>query len=177
MRTRLVNGNMLAFLANKINLGPYIVMSKQIESNNGRQNNKILEDAFEAFIGAMFIDFNMRKLRANKEKRTELNITGIGFQVASSFIISVLETYVEFSNLVNKQINPKDKLLKQCQHNFQWTPKICEIDIKDKNHNKIHTVCIRNNNDEIISTATGKNRKNAELSASIKALEYFGWDK
>ena len=56
MRTKLVNGKMLAFLGEKIGLQNHVVISKQIESNRGRSNKNVLEDAFEALIGAIFLD-------------------------------------------------------------------------------------------------------------------------
>jgi ribonuclease III len=176
MRTRLVNGKMLAFLARKLKLGKYIVISKQIESNNGRDNIKILEDSFEALIGAIYIDFNEYKINTIG-KLSPLNSLGIGFQVVKLFIINVIETYVDFSELVNQKVNPKDKLIKSCQHNFQWTPKMLEMDITEIDNNKIHTICIKNPNGEIIATGKGKNRKSAEINASVKALDYFGWSE
>jgi ribonuclease-3 len=176
MRTRLVNGKMLALLARKLDLGKHIVISKQIESNNGRDNIKILEDSFEALLGAIYIDFNEYKINTTG-KLSLLNTLGIGFQVVKLFIINVIETYVDFSELVNQRVNPKDKLIKNCQHNFQWIPKMLEMDITERDNNKIHTICIKNPNDEIISTGKGKNRKSAEINASVKALDYFGWSE
>lgn len=176
MRTRLVNGKMLALLAKKLELGKHIVISKQIESNNGRDNIKILEDTFEALLGAIYIDFSDYKIKTTG-KLSLLNTYGIGFQIVKLFIINVIETYVDFSDLVNQRVNPKDKLIKNCQHNFQWTPRMLEMDITEKDHNKIHTICIKNPNDEIISTGKGKNRKSAEINASVKALDYFGWSE
>ena len=176
MRTRLVNGKMLALLARKLELGKHIVISKQIESNNGRDNIKILEDSFEALLGAIYIDFNEYKINTTG-KLSLLNTLGIGFQIVKLFIINIIETYVDFSELVNQRVNPKDKLIKNCQHNFQWTPKMLEMDITEKDNNKIHTICIKNPNDEIISTGKGKNRKSAEINASLKALDYFGWSE
>ena len=59
MRTKLVCGTMLAFLAGKMNIAKYFIISRQIEeSQDGRLNAKILEDAFESFLGALFLDSN-----------------------------------------------------------------------------------------------------------------------
>jgi ribonuclease-3 len=174
MRTRLVNGKMLAYLAGEIELGKHIVISKQIEQNNGRENNKILEDSFEALLGAIYIDFNSYKIKTTKADNL-IQHTGIGFQMVSNFIITILEKFVEFSDLVHQKINPKDKLMKQCQHNYNWTPKIYEVDVTEKDNNKIHTVCVKNANSQIIATAKGNSRKSAELNAATKALEYYGW--
>ena len=106
MRTKLVNGNMLANLSRKIGISKFLVISKQIEQNNGRDNKNILEDAFEALIGAIYSDFN-------KESGYD------GFEVVSNFIITVYESYVEFSDIVQTNKNPKDILIKQCQSTFR----------------------------------------------------------
>lgn len=175
MRTKLVNGKMLAFISKKLNLGQLVVISKQIEMNNGRDNSNILEDAFEALLGAIYIDYNQYKIDTGG-KMPMLDSTGVGFQTVSSFIVNVFERYVDFSDLVKQKGNPKDKLTKQCQHNFQWLPKFYEVDIIEKRNKKEHTVCVKNNYKEIISTGTGTSRKHAELDAAKNALKYFGWD-
>jgi len=63
IRTRLVNGEALAKLARIINLQDHIIISRHVEERcNGRDNTRILEDAFESFIGAIFLDFNSMTL-------------------------------------------------------------------------------------------------------------------
>ena len=46
---------MLAELCRHVGLNKWVIISKQIEDNEGRDNYKILEDIFEAFICAIFI--------------------------------------------------------------------------------------------------------------------------
>jgi ribonuclease-3 len=48
MRTKLVNGKMLAHLSKIVGLEKFILMSKQIEEGDGRSNTNILEDTLEA---------------------------------------------------------------------------------------------------------------------------------
>lgn len=175
MRTRLVNGNMLAHLSAKLELGKLLIISKQIEASKGRENKNLLEDAFEALLGAIYLDFNEYRMNTNG-KIGVIDSTGIGFQIVKTFIINVIETYVDFSELIRKKNNPKDTLIKQCQHSFQWAPKFFEIDVQEKNQKKVHTVCIKNDSDTIIATASSDSRKKAELAASQRALIYFGWD-
>lgn len=161
-RTKLVNGEMLAHLANLIGLNKYILVSQQIESNTGRKNKNILEDAFEALIGAIFVD--------NEEK------DGTGFKKANDWIVKVLEENVDFTELMTKQINFKDKLVKFCQHTFQFIPKFYEIDISENNGKKTHTVYVKDTNDNIIGIGKGSNKKYAELDAAKKALLYYKID-
>ena len=174
VRTKIVNGNKLAELAEFIDLGKYLIISQQLEKNNGRNNKNNLEDVFEALLGAIYLDFNKYKIDTDK-KIPILDNTGIGFQIVTIFIINVLETYIDFSTLVEQKDNPKDSFIKLCQHNFQWVPKFYEINISDKDNIREHTVSIKNNQDFAISVGVGSNRKLAEINASTKALQYYGW--
>jgi len=175
MRTRLVNGNMMAKLSEKIGLGKYVIISKQIEANAGRLNKNILEDVFEAFVGAIYMDYNSFTINTSG-KIPMLDGTGTGFQTVYKWIVAVIETIVDFSELVKQKSNPKDTLVKHCQHTFQWIPNFYELDVSEKNNKKIHTVCVKNNKGDIIATAKGDSRKLAEFETATKALKYFGWD-
>ena len=153
---------MLASLSEQLGLGKYIILSHQIENNNGRKNKNILEDTFEAFIGAIFLDF-----------KDENNMQS-GFDIAKQWVIAVIEEYVDFMELMKTNINYKDKLVKLCQHQYQYIPKYYEINIDEVNGVKEHTVCIRNNHNEIIGIGKGTTKKQADIDASKKALSYYG---
>ncbi len=56
MRAKIVNGKSLATCARAIHLGELVLMSENTSSLAGRTNDSILADAFEAFIGAMYLD-------------------------------------------------------------------------------------------------------------------------
>jgi ribonuclease-3 len=150
MRTKLVNGKMLAWLSAKVGLSKYILISKQIEDNNGRNNHNILEDTFEAFIASIYQD--------------------MGFENARNWIITVIETHLDFSELINQNNNFKDILLKQYQQTHGYIPKFYEMNVETINNNKIYTICIKDKNDNIISIGKGANKKEAENNASQKAL-------
>lgn len=155
-RSKLVNGEMLARLAESISIGKHVIISQQIEINGGRNNKKILEDTFEAFIGAIVIDFGDE-----------------GFKKASDWIIHIMEEYVDFSDLMMQRNNYKDELVKYCQHNYQFVPKFFEIDIIENNGTKEHTVCVKNNIGVVVGIGKGNNKKQAESQAAKKALEYY----
>lgn len=161
-RTKLVNGEMLANLSNQIGLNKYVMISQQIESNNGRNNKNILEDAFEALIGAIFVD--------NEEHDQT------GFQKSNDWIVNILEEHVDFTELMTQQTNFKDKLVKFCQHNYQFIPKFYEIDITETNGKKIHTVYVKDNSNCVIGIGKGQNKKYAELDAAKKGLAYYKID-
>lgn len=55
LRTKIESTNTLSHFFKCLNLQNYILLSLTEEQNNGRDNIKILEDCFEAFIGALYI--------------------------------------------------------------------------------------------------------------------------
>lgn len=63
-RTKLVRGTTLGELAKRIGLNKWIIISQHVESEGGRDNVRILEDLFEAFIAAIYLD-NGSKLLSN----------------------------------------------------------------------------------------------------------------
>ena len=139
MRTKLVNGKMLAFLSEKIALDKFILLSKQIEDNEGRKNSNILEDTFEAFIGAHYLD--------------------LGFEAAKEWITDVIETHLDFSELVKQNHNYKDMFLKYYQQNFSYIPKFFEVSIETNTitNGKIYTICIKDAQDNILAIGKGSN--------------------
>ena len=155
MRTKLVNGKMLAHLSGKIGLNRYVLLSKQIEDNEGRNNLNILEDCLEAFIAAIYLDFGMR-----------------GFEMAKTWIVGIIENNLDFSDLIRQNNNYKDILLKYFQQNFGYIPKFYEMAIETNpaNNAKIYTVCIKDNQENIISIGKGCNKKDAENESAKKAL-------
>jgi ribonuclease-3 len=59
----LVNEKGFTLLANKINLGDYIYMSNAEDRNQGRLKASILSDAFEAIMGAIYIESGIEILK------------------------------------------------------------------------------------------------------------------
>ena len=55
-RTKMVRGTTLGELARRLGFGDLLVLSKHVENEGGRTNLRILEDTFEAFIAAIYLD-------------------------------------------------------------------------------------------------------------------------
>ena len=161
MRTKLVNGKMLAHLAEKLGFQNHVVISAQIEANKGRYSKNILEDALEAFIGAIFLD--------NEEKN------GDGFQVADNWIINMMESLVDFSELIHTVQHHKDVIIKYCMHTYNWRPTFQEVSVEGDGDSKIHTVVCKNNEGDVIGLAKNSSRKAAEIDASEIALRFYGY--
>lgn len=160
MRTKLVNGCMLAYLCELTEIPKFVIISKQIEQNHGRYNKKILEDSFEAFVGAMFLDFS-------KENKNAL-------ELCQRWLINLIENNIDFSELILQNNNYKDTFLKYFQHTFNYIPKFYEIANEVTSNGKKYDVCIKDKDMNIISIGTGSNKKNSENNASYNALIYYG---
>ena len=58
-RTKLVRGETLAHIANHLGLSKYVIMDENGMRNNWNTNVKILEDVFEALVGALYMDIGL----------------------------------------------------------------------------------------------------------------------
>jgi len=94
-RATLVNGKALAGYAEAIGLGTLILMSENMDASEGRRNHTILADAFEAVVGAVYLD--------------------LGFAASRRFVIAVLEQCVDLEEAAADRSNHKSRLLEHVQ--------------------------------------------------------------
>jgi len=175
IRTRIVNGKMLGYLAEKVGFNKFAIISKQVEDANGRNNYKIMEDIFEAFIGALYIDFQTTDDIVTLPSKIKLEpLTGAGYFIAEQWIIYIIENYLDISDLILQKTNYKDMLINYMQQTFQYTPRFLELGIITKDCIKIFNYCIKDRTGTIIATAQGNSKKDAENNVSKEALIYYG---
>jgi len=168
LRTKLVNGEMLSFLAQKLNFGEYAIVSRHIEDKcNGRNSINIPEDIFEAFIGAMFLDFNEK----DNYNLLDKYYSGIGFQICEKFLINVFETYIDFSELIIRNTNYKEQLNKYFHTKYDSHIIFSEPSIEGGLNNKIYTVNVIDKESHILGIGIGKSKKKAEQYACKDTLE------
>jgi dsRNA-specific ribonuclease len=171
IRTKLVNGEMLGSLADRMNLNDFLVISRHVEDKcNGRNSVKILEDIFESLIGAIYLDFNEKEM---EHPRLEF-YSGLGFQICQVFIINIIEKFLDFSDLILNDYNYKDQLMRYFQQKFKHTPKYKEILIEGPPNNRSFTMCVMKNDNTVIAYGKEKSKKKAEQLASKNALIEMG---
>jgi ribonuclease III len=174
IRTKLVNGKMLGYLAGKIGLEKFAIISKQIEESGGRSNYKTMEDMFEAFIGAICMDFQKDEDYVTMPKHLGITpLTGGGYYVAEQWVINILEKYIDFAELIQIKTNFKDMLSKYMQHTLQDAPRFFEISVDVKNNKKIFNYCVKNKHNVVLGNATGDSKRDAENNAAREALLYY----
>jgi ribonuclease-3 len=106
LKKDIVCNEMLGSLSLKIGLDQFYIISRHNEDVcNGRINAKKLGDILEGFIGALWTD------------------CGNNFQIISSFIVSLIESYINIPKLLMNNKNFKEQLQKFYQGKFHFTPK------------------------------------------------------
>jgi ribonuclease-3 len=177
MRTKLVNGKMLGYLSEKIGFPRFAIVSKQIEDSQGRSNYKIMEDIFEAFIGALYMDFdNDDDGVVLPSHMTMAPNTGTGYFIAEQWIITIMETYLDFAELIQSKTNYKDTLVRHMQYTFQDLPRFYEVSVDTKNNRKIFTYCVKDKANAVLGTGNGASAKEAQNNAACEALKFYGID-
>lgn len=184
MRSKLVNGEMLGNLAKKLGFGDIIIISRHIEDKcNGRTNPNILEDSFEAFIGAMFLDFN----EVDNYNLLDNFYTGIGFQVCEKFLINVYEDLVNFTELIMTNTNYKEQLGKYFNETHGHPARYGELSVSGISTEREYVCCVfapkydpklleegqTHQEENIMVKATGTSRKKAEQAAAKLALQHL----
>lgn len=160
MRTKLVNGKMLGFLSEKIGFPKFVLISKQVEEVQGRDNYKIMEDVFEAFIGAIYVDFEEDSAKA--------------YGIAEKWVTTIYEKYIDFAELIQSKNNFKDMLVNYMYHTFQDTPRFYEVSIHTDNNQKIFTYSVKDKAGLVLGKGKGASKKEAENNAAKEALVYYG---
>ena len=149
IRTKLVNGKTLAFLAKKLNLNQFLIISKNVETIGGRNNDRILEDVFEAFLCSINMD--------------------LGYKYVENFVLRIINEFIDF-NVVEEDNNYKDILLRKCQQTMQINPEYELVSTTGPAHKKVFTsVAIING--KKYASGTGNTKKESEQVASKNTLE------
>jgi len=123
----LVKNESIGKLAYEMGLNKWYIMSKNAEEKKTRTNLKKLGCLFEAFLGALFLDFNKIKISDEEKWFDNLFVTGPGFQMAQIFVERVFEEHVNWMELLQKDDNYKNILQVKIQKIFKTTPIYKEI--------------------------------------------------
>jgi dsRNA-specific ribonuclease len=114
-------------LAHDMQINKWLVISKFAEEKKIRTNLKKLGCLFEAFIGALFLDFNKIAVKDDEHWFQDVFVTGPGFQMAQIFVENVFETHIDWVKLINTDDNYKNILQVKVQKEFKTTPAYLEM--------------------------------------------------
>ena len=147
-RTKLVRGNTLAGIAHKLGLERWVLMDDKGIRNGWNSNDKILEDVFEALIGAIYMD--------------------IGLLHAKEFILKIYNdpNFVDM-NCLNIDDNFKDQLMRYCQTQKLVLPTYDCVQLGNKFVTQVRIGLCEYGSGE------GNNKKMSEQNAAYSTLVQF----
>lgn len=150
-RSQIVQTKSLATLANKFHLGEFLLLSRGEEEGGGRENSGLLENAFEALIGAIFLDQ--------------------GIMAASQFIDQHFHPLIDDLKEDNLK-DAKSLLQEKTQENDKMTPNYRVLSEEGPDHAKIFTVGVYLNQKKL-AEGQGHSKQEAQEAAAKAALEQY----
>lgn len=179
IKTKLVNTDSLAKIALHLGFNRHLILSKHVdEVCGGRNNIHILEDSFEAFIGALFLDQQMQHSdKTDKEGKLVWKDGSIlphmcpAWTICHSIIIRLMETCMDIDVLVDHDTNYKDQLLQKFQQLYGITPVYKELGIEGPPHSRVFIMGVSAPDGSIMTRGKANSKKKAEQMASKKAME------
>jgi ribonuclease-3 len=150
LRSLLVNTKSLASLARECEFGQYLKLSKGEEESKGRENESLLANSFEAFIGGLYQDSGIEAVR----------------EFLHAILVPKIEGYVEKKAFKD----PKSLLQEFVQGQKQNSPFYKVLNEEGPPHAKTFTIGVMVNN-EILGEGMGKSKQEAEENAAKEALK------
>lgn len=123
----LVKNESIGKMIYEMGLNKWYIMSANAEEKKTRTNLKKLGCLFEAFLGALFLDFNKISIKDEGKWFENVFVTGPGFQIAQIFVESIFDKHVNWTDLLTNNDNYKNILQVKLQKAFQKTPVYREI--------------------------------------------------
>lgn len=153
LRSQLVNEASLAAMARRLSLEEHVLLGKGEENQGGRDRPALLSDAFEAVIGAIFLDG--------------------GYGAARGFVARVFEGSWPMRPAAPKIKDFKSRLQEYTQKAHKSRPVYSLLGSDGPEHDKRFRVRLTLPDGQVI-TAVEKSVKKAEQMAALRALEALG---
>jgi ribonuclease-3 len=150
LRSALVRTETLAKFAQELNLGEFLYLGKGEEDGGGRRRKAILCDAFEAVVGALYLEQGIDSTR--------------------QFVQQLIEPALEDILNADSQKDAKSRLQEVSQSQFQVTPTYRTIKEEGPDHAKEFTVEALIG-DKTYGKGCGFSKQSAAQAAALKALE------
>jgi ribonuclease-3 len=170
IKVSLVNGIMLSHLSRILGLGKFMVVSKTMEDKEqARLRDYLLEDIFEAFIGAIYLDFNV-----DKPSSMTSYMSGMGFHVAQKFLINLLEdegSEIDFTELIMEDGNVKDQLVRYYKRIHKTSLTFKTVRTEGKGIDRVYVINVVTDKDQkVIGEGKSSNEKQAHHEAAKTIL-------
>ena len=149
-RAQMVNRTALGSQGRRLRLGECLSLSRGEETTGGRSRTSTVADAFEAVIGAVFLD--------------------AGYEAACELILRLFRA--EFGELVElpNLINPKGELQERLQSRSPNPPRYEQTSVSGPDHFRQFECAVFHDGVEL-GRGGGRSKKLAESAAALAALE------
>ncbi len=153
-RSALVNANTCAQAATEIGMNDYLLLSRGEQKDTGRARGVLLANAFEALVGAVYLDQ--------------------GYDAAKEFISKNL--LVKIDDIIKNRLwqDSKSLLQEKAQEHESATPRYSVLRESGPDHDKHFTVGVHVR-EELLAEGEGKSKQEAEQAAARNALDKRNW--
>jgi ribonuclease-3 len=152
-RAELISEGALSRIARHLGIGAYLFLGKGEELDGGRKKASLLADAYEAVVGAMFLDSSYEETA----------------RVVHRHFAEAFGAFEELSITDYKSL-----LLEFCQSRFKTLPRIAVVHERGPEHEKEFEVNVILEGG-VIGQGSGKNKKQAAQEACKEALRSLGY--
>ncbi|MEK7686524.1 MAG: ribonuclease III [Verrucomicrobiota bacterium] len=149
-RAHLVNRRSLAEQGRRLGIGEHLAVSWGEELSGGRRRPSALADAYEALLGAVFLDG--------------------GFAAAREFILRQFRGLLGNLQVIPILANPKGELQEMLQSKSSEPPQYRLESVTGPDHDRLFKCAVHHQGVEL-ARGEGKSKKEAESSAALAALE------
>ncbi len=148
IRAKYVCESALVLYAKKIELPSALLLGKGEEKTGGRNRDSVLADAFEALLGAIYLDK--------------------GLEVCKDFFNRIIVPFIGEES--NEVFVDHKSMFQELVHSDKRTVTYKIIDEKGPSHDKVFTAAVYMDT-ILMGTGSGKTKQKAEQAAAKKALE------
>jgi ribonuclease-3 len=156
MRSMLVSREGLKMHAERLDLGKHLMMGRGEEASGGRERISALSDAYEALIGAIYLDSD--------------------YVTTRRIVLTEARDDLENLEIDPPDQNPKGRLQELLQSISPVSPTYPIVDAQGPEHQKQFVARVVWNQLEL-GEGAGRSKKEAETAAARDALEKKLWDK
>ena len=150
LRSRLVSRQALTAYARRMGLGAHLRMGKGEEASGGRDRNSTLADAFEALVGAIYMDS--------------------GYADCREAVLRMLREDLDAVSLEPVEVNPKGQLQELLQAISTASPHYSIVSQEGPDHCKVFEAKVEWGG-SCLGLGFGRSKKEAETAAASAALE------
>ncbi len=153
-RAALVNGEMLARVADEIGIDPYLMMSKGEAQDTGRARRYLLANAMEAIIGAIYVDQD--------------------YEASKRFIEDKIIVHLDEVLEKKLYVDPKSYFQEKAQAKHSVTPHYEILNEEGPDHDRSFTMGVYLGK-ELVAKGQGTSKQDAQRNAAREALVQKGW--